>query len=335
MYISGVPGTGKTATVYEAIKRLSTGKKKVEFKFIEVNGLRLTDAYQAYQLLYTSLKGKKASSATAAAWLEEYFSNDRTEEELILLMVDELDLLCTKKQTVLYHMFDWPNRPNSNLVVVAIANAMDLPERVMMSRVASRLGLTRLSFQPYTHQELQAIISSRLDGLNAFHPDAIQLVARRVAAVSGDARRALDICRRATLISESKLKASTKTSAKEPLVKLQDVQDALKQLFSSPKIVAIRNASEQTQTFLRSVLQEFRSSGVEEAVFSNVFRHHRDLCLFNRIVCPSTTELFEIAFALYEDRLILLDTNPSYLKKKIRLNVSPDDIDYALKSDSA
>lgn len=353
MYISGVPGTGKTATVYEAIKALSAvrNKKRLNFKFIEVNGLRLTDPYQAYQTIYRvcilflnlcedmlielnydqELKGKKASSTTAAGWLEDYFSNNRSNEEFILLLVDELDLLCTKKQTVLYHMFDWPNRPNSNLGVVAIANAMDLPERVMMSRISSRLGLTRLSFQPYTHQELQAIISSRLKGFNAFEPDAIQLVARKVAAVSGDARRALDICRRAALISESRHQGVVmKSNSKEALVKLKDVQDALLELFSSPKIVAVRNASEQEQTFLKCVLQEFRSSGVEEATFSNVYRHHRDVCLFNRIMCPSSTQLFEVAFSLYENRLILLDSNSCYLRKKIRLNISADDIDFAL-----
>ena len=45
--------------------------------------------------------------------------------------------------------------------------------------------------------------SPRLLGIDAFDPDAVQLVSRKVAAVSGDARRALDICRRATEIAET------------------------------------------------------------------------------------------------------------------------------------
>ena len=45
----------------------------------------------------------------------------------------------TRKQDVLYNLFDWPTKPNSKLVVLAIANTMDLPERVMMNRVSSRL----------------------------------------------------------------------------------------------------------------------------------------------------------------------------------------------------
>lgn len=57
-----------------------------------------------------------------------------------VVLMDELDLLVTKKQTVMYNFFEWPNRPNSKLVVVAIANTMDLPERILTNKVSSRLG---------------------------------------------------------------------------------------------------------------------------------------------------------------------------------------------------
>lgn len=32
---------------------------------------------------------------------------------------------------VLYNLFEWPTRANSRLVVVGIANTMDLPERLL------------------------------------------------------------------------------------------------------------------------------------------------------------------------------------------------------------
>lgn len=259
--------------------------------------------------------------------LSDYFLADDT-DEFVVLMVDELDVLCTKKQTILYHLFDWPHRPRSNLVVVAIANAMDLPERVMMSRIASRLGLTRLTFQPYTHQELYEIVFSRLDGLQAFDPKAVQLVARKVAAVSGDARRALDICRRATLIAEQ---TNPNPKSNECIVTMKDVDQALKEIFSSMKIVAIRDASKQEQAFLKAVVQEFRVCGLEEAVFARVYEHHKAICQFDGMHIPSTLELFEVANNLYDLRLILLDAHKSYLKKKVRLNISLDDVDFALK----
>ena len=365
MYIAGVPGTGKTATVMEVIKALRKeaaaevtpemkGNKKrkskqtkadklSDFTYIEVNGLRLTDPYQVYSEIYRSLEGESHVSAkTAANWLEDYFCNP-SDDRFVVLMVDELDLLCTKKQTILYHLFDWPNKPYSNLVVLAIANAMDLSERILKNRVSSRLGLTRLTFQPYTHQQLQEIISSRLQGIRGFEETAAQLVARKVAAVSGDARRALDICRRAALIAETRHSSSPQTTTpskqkqhqlKQQSVKVEDVTDAVDKLLSSTRLIAIRESSQQEQILLQAVVQEFRSSGLEEADFSQVARVHRDICKFERRdCCPSAVELFEIAFNLYERRLILIDDNNCFLKAKVRLNVSTDDIDLALKSE--
>lgn len=54
MYISGVPGTGKTATVHEAIHYLQQAAENDEipaFQFIEINGMKLTDPNQAYVLI--------------------------------------------------------------------------------------------------------------------------------------------------------------------------------------------------------------------------------------------------------------------------------------------
>lgn len=57
-----------------------------------------------------------------------------------------------------------------------------------------------------------------------------------MAALSGDARRCLDICRRAVEISE----VETENNRKQQLVGLSHVEKALNEMFSSPKIVAMR-----------------------------------------------------------------------------------------------
>ena len=36
------------------------------------------------------------------------------------MLIDELDQLWTRKQEVLYNLFDWPNNKHSRLVVVAV-----------------------------------------------------------------------------------------------------------------------------------------------------------------------------------------------------------------------
>lgn len=60
MYISGVPGTGKTATVTEVIRCLMKQVKLDEipkFDYIEINGMRLTEPRQAYVHIYRQLTG--------------------------------------------------------------------------------------------------------------------------------------------------------------------------------------------------------------------------------------------------------------------------------------
>ncbi|XP_061095829.1 origin recognition complex subunit 1 isoform X1 [Conger conger] len=332
MYISGVPGTGKTATVHEVIRCLQQASDQDEiptFHFIEINGMKMTDPHQAYVQILQKLTDQKATADHAASLLEKRFSNPAPRKEATVLLVDELDLLWTRKQNVMYNLFDWPTRRHARLVVLAIANTMDLPERIMINRVASRLGLTRMSFQPYSFKQLQQIITSRLNRVKAFEEDALQLVSRKVAALSGDARRCLDICRRATEICEHSSSQPSDTG----LVGMSHVMEALEEMFSSSYITAIRCASLQEQLFLRSIIAEFRRLGLEEATFQQVFVQHQALCRVEGLQPISVSEGLAVCQRLGACRLLLLEPSRLDLLLRVRLNVSQDDVLYALKED--
>lgn len=181
MYVSGVPGTGKTATVTGVIRNLQKQVLEDElppFDFLEINGMRLTEPRQAYVHIYRQLTGKTLSWEHAHALLEKRFTTPAPRRITTVLLVDELDILCNRRQDVVYNILDWPTKSTARLVVITIANTMDLPERLLMGKVTSRLGLTRLTFQPYTHKQLQEIVAARLCGSDAFKSDAVQLVAR-------------------------------------------------------------------------------------------------------------------------------------------------------------
>ncbi|KAF9946901.1 Origin recognition complex, subunit 1, partial [Mortierella alpina] len=164
------------------------------FQFVEINGMKVTEPSYAYVLLWLALSDQKVTANHALQLLEKQFSTPGPRRLPCVVLMDELDLLVTSKQTVMYNFFEWPNWLHSRLIVVAVANTMDLPERMLSNKVSSRLGLTRINFQPYTYQQLVKIVESRLAGINAFRREAIEFAARKVGAVSGDARRALDIC---------------------------------------------------------------------------------------------------------------------------------------------
>merc|ERR1719450_1325490 len=153
-----------------------------DFNFYALNGMRLTSPDQAYVEMWKQMTGEKATAEHAMKLLDKRFNTKDPKRVSTIFLLDELDMLCNRKQSVLYNIFDWPSKPHGKLIVIAIANTMDLPERVMMNRVSSRLGLTRQVFQPYTHAQLQTIVASRLEGLQVFHDHAIQLVARKVAS---------------------------------------------------------------------------------------------------------------------------------------------------------
>ncbi|XP_054835219.1 origin recognition complex subunit 1 [Eublepharis macularius] len=331
MYISGVPGTGKTATVHEVIHCLQQAAENDElpsFQFIEINGMKLTEPQQAYVQILNLLTDQKATATHAAVLLEKMFCKPSPKRKAIVLVVDELDLLWTRKQNVMYNLFDWPTHKGSKLIVLAIANTMDLPERIMMNRIASRLGLTRMSFQPYTYKQLQQIVSSRMVHVRAFEEDAIQLVSRKIAALSGDARRCLDICRRSTEICEL---SNQKSDC--GLVSMTHIMEAMDEMFSSPYINTIRNASLQEQTFLKATIAEFHRSGLEEATVQQVFHQHVALCRIEGLKTPTVSEIMAISSRLSACRLLLTESNNKYLQRRIRLNISRDDVMYALKEE--
>jgi origin recognition complex subunit 1 len=173
------------------------------FDVIEINGMRLSEPSRAYSTLWEGLTGDKVSPAYAESLLSTRFRTPSSNRSPCVVLMDELDLLVTKRQSVVYNFFEWPHLKHSRLIVIAIANTMDLPERALSNKVSSRLGCShfiivgrdRLVFNPYKFDQLETIVNSRVKDLNCFHKDAIILCARKVASVSGDARRCLDICR--------------------------------------------------------------------------------------------------------------------------------------------
>ncbi|RPA99258.1 P-loop containing nucleoside triphosphate hydrolase protein [Choiromyces venosus 120613-1] len=299
IYISSTPGTGKTATIRELITQLQylvALEELDDFTFVEINGMKVTDLHQAYSLLWEAIKGDRVSPSQALGLLESEFSTPSPRSVPCVVLMDELDELVTRGQGVMYNFFNWPGGWHSKLIVLAVANTMDLPERTLSNKISSRLGLTRITFPGYTHSQLMSIIQSRLEGVpgNIVDPDAVQFASRKVAAVSGDATRALDICRRAVEIVEYSSNKDTdnnqppsssscrKSGAISPSnitggglkaggrVTITVVKQAIQEATSSPLQMFLKTTSLVSKIFITALLLRSRHSGIGEGVLRDV-----------------------------------------------------------------
>ena len=129
-------------------------------------------------------------------------AGSKTNPVLRVVVVDEIDSLLKCGGEALRKVYGLATRETSTLALVGVANAIDVPRRAFFgdiprnSEEASRHGT--VVFRPYEHKQLVDIVKQRV-GEGVFAAPALEFVARKVAAHSGDARRALDACRAALL----------------------------------------------------------------------------------------------------------------------------------------
>lgn len=282
LYISGTPGTGKTATVHHALRLLAAERGLPPFRTLEVNGMKLSSPQQVYSLLWEGLTGQHASVARAQQLLDKRFSapskKRRCGAEVVVLLLDELDYLVTRTQSVIYNLFEWATSGHAPLALIGISNTMDLPER-LLPRVHSRLGIRRVSFLPYSHSEIAAIIADRLTGLDAFEPKGVELCARKVAAVSGDIRRALEVCRLAAQLAEREEvravgpPAGGGGAAAPAYVDLAHIDKASKQLRGSASLRCLGATPKQQLLLLCCAVLQQKKTGLAEVPLHQLAGH--------------------------------------------------------------
>ncbi|XP_031456547.1 cell division control protein 6 homolog [Phasianus colchicus] len=210
LYIAGAPGTGKTACVSCVLRdcedELAGSRSAV------LNCMALSSAHAVFPAVaeQLGLPTAGAGGRELARRLEQALT---AKGPMLLLVLDEMDQLGSRAQDVLYTIFEWPRLPGSRLVLIGLANALDLTERLLARLHTPPLPAPRLlRFAPYSREQLTAILHGRLEQLQGspvLEPSALQFCARKVSAVSGDARKALDVCRRAVELVELDVRSQT------------------------------------------------------------------------------------------------------------------------------
>ncbi|KAJ3347652.1 AAA ATPase [Entophlyctis luteolus] len=262
LYVSGVPGTGKSAMIDQLLDEFTSNQTDgSQYLVAKINCMQFNDAKSVYRKIMSEFGINECAFGTISAepyrTLERAFGymeggdkiaksssasnpKKRTQHSLKkaphdttvhILVLDEIDQLATRDNAVLYRIFEWTTLPNTSLVLIGIANALDLLQRHLPRLDGMPRGPQLLNFTPYTPGEISEIIKGRLRMAHAalsvgkqsdtsaeevqvkaqppfMQATAIELCARK-AAGTGDLRKALDLVRLSLEVVESELKKST------------------------------------------------------------------------------------------------------------------------------
>ncbi|KAI1146184.1 P-loop containing nucleoside triphosphate hydrolase protein [Nemania diffusa] len=223
IYVSGPPGTGKSAMVNEVCQTLvrSTSIKKAY-----VNCMSIKSSRDLYETLLEQISDpSNIPDGDAATVLETLLMPRKKSTNVYIVILDEIDHILTLDLESLYKVFEWSMQKTSRLMLVGIANALDLTDRFLPRLKSRNLKPELLPFLPYSAAQIKTIITSRLKSLVTegsplpfIHPAAIELCSRKVSSQTGDLRKAFEICRRAIDLVEMETKQKHEAEIKEKIL---------------------------------------------------------------------------------------------------------------------
>ncbi|KAG9249836.1 P-loop containing nucleoside triphosphate hydrolase protein [Emericellopsis atlantica] len=229
LYVSGPPGTGKSAMITELLQPYST---REDVKSVYINCMSIKSSKDLYNTLLGALgEGEDRNEADAMSTLQEVLCQKKQgSASTCLVTLDEIDHILTLGLESLYRLFEWSLQSPSRLLLIGIANALDLTDRFLPRLKSKNLKPELLPFLPYSAPQVKNIITTRLksllpagakEGFVPFiHPAAIELCSRKVASQTGDLRKAFEICRRALDLIEQEVRSKHEDEAREELLQM-------------------------------------------------------------------------------------------------------------------
>ncbi|PSR97484.1 P-loop containing nucleoside triphosphate hydrolase protein [Coniella lustricola] len=239
LYVSGPPGTGKSAMVNEISNKSVAGSPSVRKAYI--NCMSVKSSKDLYITLVDQLcHESELEEEEAVVMLQKMFVPKKKTEQAFVVVLDEIDHILSLDLESLYRVFEWSMQKSSHLLLVGIANALDLTDRFLPRLKSRNLKPELLPFLPYTAAQVKAIITKRLRSLLPdkadsnyipfFHPAAIELCSRKISSQTGDLRKAFEICRRALDLVENETKITLENDAKEQLLQMTPSRKVLSEL---------------------------------------------------------------------------------------------------------
>ncbi|KAJ5178142.1 Cell division protein Cdc6 [Penicillium coprophilum] len=224
LYISGPPGTGKSAMVQEVCADLDLSNVRVS----HVNCASMRISRDVYSRLVQDFCGDSDMfKKSEGDRLKSTFIPSKKGQDLFLVSLDEIDHLLNGDSGVLQSLFEWSLQSESRLMLIGIANALDLTDRSLPQLKAKNLKPRLLPFLPYSAASIANVMTNRLRSLLPagaesdpklvpfVQPAAIQLCSKKVASQTGDLRKAFELIKRAIDVIEQETFQKLDKQAKE------------------------------------------------------------------------------------------------------------------------
>uniref|UniRef100_A0A8C1JU09 Cell division control protein n=1 Tax=Cyprinus carpio TaxID=7962 RepID=A0A8C1JU09_CYPCA len=338
LYISGAPGTGKTACLNCVLQEQKALLKGVQT--VLINCMNLRSSHAIFPLLGERLGVPKGNSEGR---LEKLLTSSGP---TVLLVLDEMDQLDSKSQEVLYTIFEWPYLHNSRVCLIGIANALDLTDRILPRLQAKPHCRPKLlNFPPYSREELNAIVQDRLtqvSGEGVLDAAAVQFCARKVSAVSGDARKVLDICRRAVEIVEatdrSKMASEPAASPKGrnylSRVSVPQVARVLSEVYGDRMASSSGDGESfplQQKLLVCCLLLIIRNGKSKEVQLGKLCEAYSKLCKQRQVGGVGQSECLSLCSLLESRGIFTLKKAKEARLTKISLKIEERDVENALK----
>uniref|UniRef100_A0A915NBE2 Origin recognition complex subunit 1 n=1 Tax=Meloidogyne javanica TaxID=6303 RepID=A0A915NBE2_MELJA len=332
--ISGVPGTGKTASVLWVVEAL---KKTQKFSFKNINGLELSDPkelfVQLYRVVMSGITGarKKITPREAQNLLNDYFtSNETKRRKAIVVLIDEVDMLHTKREDVIYAIFNWAAEKQSRFCVIAISNTLDLAERQFSQRIVSRMGSNRLAFQPYEFKDIEEILKHRLGECKAIGPGTIELASKKVASVSGDLRKAFDLVRRAIDLALEECEKQNKRESEAELLTTH-VIEAIKESIASIRMQFFYSLSKHEYLIFKALINELVATALDDVDFSFVFMRYKKLCTSEHLMPLPLEAAFYHIQEMATFQFVVISSKNIKLHCRIKLGFPLSEAEFCLR----
>ncbi|KAK2967050.1 hypothetical protein RJ640_015270 [Escallonia rubra] len=362
LYVCGCPGTGKSLSMEKVKENLTHWTKEERFPPLDVltiNCTSLTSTSEIFsKILGHNQARKKTSSPTSPLkHLQRSYSQklQSPDVKMMLVIVDELDYLITRDQAVLHDLFMLTTYPFSRCILIGIANAIDLADRFLPKLQSLNCKPMVVTFRAYSKDQIIMIIQQRLGVLpyRVFQPQTLELCARKVAAASGDMRKALCVCRSAIEMLEAELRESTygldlpsveggfsdkRTGAScknwikqaNNIVRVDHMALALSKAYRSPTVEIIQSLPQHQQIILCSIVKLFRGPKKDTTV-GELNKFYTDICKSTLIPPAGIMELSSMCRVLADQGLLKLGQSREDKLRRVTLKVDEADISFALQ----